>query len=90
MLKVQECSTSGGGSPQLHAVVKGIMSGMRVEFDFIYGDADLSVELVLPIDAFREFCSENDCLISAEAEGLRASLKRLVGLVAVVPASPTA
>jgi phenol/toluene 2-monooxygenase (NADH) P0/A0 len=31
-----------------------------VEFEFAIGDPDLSVELILPADAYREFCLHND------------------------------
>lgn len=30
-----------------------------VEFDFSFGDPDLSVDLILPKPAFEEFCSAN-------------------------------
>ncbi|WP_097459478.1 phenol hydroxylase subunit [Mangrovitalea sediminis] len=30
-----------------------------VEFDFSYGDSDLYVELILPVQAFSEFCANN-------------------------------
>lgn len=54
-----------GSRPKLQTVVRHITDAGVVEFDFIYGDPDLSVELVLPREAFREFCLENGCLVTA-------------------------
>jgi hypothetical protein len=85
MLKVEERLSHGGGPPQLQTVVTGITPGQRIEFSFVYGDPDLSVELVLPLEAFREFCSENNCRITVADAGMRASLKRLFGPVAITP-----
>ena len=31
-----------------------------VEFEFAIGDPDLAVELILPVDAYREFCRQHD------------------------------
>lgn len=53
----------GGDASEICARATGIKHGRLVEFTFIYGDPDLSVELVLPPAAFREFCVENGCHI---------------------------
>jgi phenol hydroxylase P0 protein len=36
--------------------VRGLRAGGFVEFDFLVGDGDLAVELILPMAAFKEFC----------------------------------
>lgn len=36
--------------------VTGLRSGRFVEFEFSINDADLTVELILPLRAFEEFC----------------------------------
>ena len=49
-----------------------------VEFDFSYGDSDLYVELILPDQAFREFCSANAVayLSDTDAAALDADRKK--------------
>ena len=37
--------------------VTGVRSGRYVEFEFSVNDADLTVELILPLSAFEEFCT---------------------------------
>ncbi len=37
--------------------VTGVRSGRYVEFEFSVNDADLTVELILPVSAFEEFCT---------------------------------
>lgn len=70
---------------QLQAVITGITPAQVIEFTFVYGDPDLAVELVLPLPAFREFCSENACRISAPDDRLWMTAKRLLGPTAVAP-----
>lgn len=41
-----------------------------VEFDFAIGEPDLSVELILPAEAFREFCRANRVIPIAPIEGV--------------------
>jgi len=43
-----------------------------VEFEFAIGDPDLCIELLLPANAFHEFCLANDVIVlepAAEQEG---------------------
>jgi phenol/toluene 2-monooxygenase (NADH) P0/A0 len=40
-----------------------------VEFDFAIGEADLSVELVMPVAAFHEFCRANRVIQITPLEG---------------------
>ncbi len=67
-----------GGRPKLQTVVRNLTDNGVVEFDFIYGDPDLSVELVLPIAAFREFCLENGCLVTTADPAASHAVLRLV------------
>ena len=66
------------GRPKLQTVVRNVTDNGIVEFDFIYGDPDLSVELVLPIAAFQEFCLENGCLVTAADPAASHAVLRLV------------
>lgn len=43
--------------------VTGTRRDRYVEFEFSLNDADLTVELVMPVDAFREFCRANDVVM---------------------------
>lgn len=45
---------------QFRAYVRilGTRLGRFVEFEYSLGDGDLSVELILPLKAFEEFCAE--------------------------------
>jgi hypothetical protein len=63
-------------------VVTGIRTGGYVEFNFLYGDPDLAVELVLPADAFREFSIENGCIVALADDRHRLLLSQLTGLQA--------
>ena len=65
-----------GAQPQ--TVVRHVTDNGIVEFDFIYGDPDLSVELVLPRAAFKEFCLENGCLVTAADPAASHAVLRLV------------
>ena len=58
--------------------VKGTRLGKFIEFEFSINDEDLTIELVLPVSAFQEFCaSQNATLLppdpAAEAEAERAA-----------------
>ncbi len=44
--------------------VKSIRNGRFVEFEFSIFDADLSVELIMPIAAFHEFCAAQNAIVS--------------------------
>jgi len=41
-------------------------TGRFVQFNFTVADPDLSVELVLPYEAFKEFCASNEASLSIE------------------------
>jgi hypothetical protein len=57
--------------------VTGVRRSQYIEFDFIMGDPDLSVELVMPMNAFRDFCRERQCEVVATDA---ASIQALVAL----------
>lgn len=46
--------------------VTGCRPGKFVEFDFAVGSPDLFVELILPEQAFAEFCQENGVVLLCE------------------------
>ncbi len=56
-------SLTGGSMGQSQTPLKkyvrvtGVRSGRYVEFEFSVNDADLTVELILPLAAFEEFCA---------------------------------
>lgn len=60
-------SHRGKGRKPLVRVTNSRSDGF-VEFDFSYGDADLYVELILPAEAFRQFCEANEVTFMSERE----------------------
>lgn len=48
--------------------VRRVDEGKFVEFDFAIGDPSLYVELVLPPDAFHEFCRHNRVEMMSDAQ----------------------
>ncbi|MGO9485725.1 MAG: phenol hydroxylase subunit [Rhodomicrobium sp.] len=58
--------------------VKGTRLGKFIEFEFSINDEDLTIELILPVAAFREFCASQSVTIlpsdpSAEVDAERAA-----------------
>ena len=58
--------------------IKGTRLGKFIEFEFSINDEDLSIELILPVAAFREFCAAQDVTLlppdpSAGADAERAA-----------------
>ena len=49
--------------------VRQIVREQFVEFDFAINDPELFVELILPLDAFKTFCRENDVIELTEEQG---------------------
>jgi phenol/toluene 2-monooxygenase (NADH) P0/A0 len=43
--------------------VKGTRLGKFIEFEFSINDEDLTIELILPVPAFREFCKAQNATI---------------------------
>lgn len=84
MLEIAKPQASSERQPKWQAIVTGITTAQVIEFTFVYGDPDLSVDLVLPLAAFREFCSENGAIIVVPDDRLRASVRRLVAPFPVI------
>lgn len=57
--------------------VLGTRSGRFVEFEFGIGSDDLKVELILPLQAFKEFCQARHAEILPPAEDVATELDRL-------------
>ena len=85
MLKAAISSPQQASPPHLQAVVTGVSGTQVIEFTFVYGDPDLSVELVLPLAAFLEFCIGNGCSVAVPDDRLRASVRRLIQPLPVAP-----
>ena len=47
-----------------HVRVTSVRNGKYVEFEFSVLDADLSVELIMPFQAFSEFCEAQNATVS--------------------------
>lgn len=65
------------GSTSAFVRVLGTRSGRFVEFEFGIGSEDLKVELILPFQAFKEFCQERHAEILQPAEEVATELDRL-------------
>ena len=57
--------------------VTGVRSGRYVEFEFSVNDADLTVELILPLAAFEEFCALQEVVRLPPADGVSTELEKL-------------
>lgn len=68
--------------PSLNATIRvtGIRRGRFVEFDYSVGDRDLSVELIMPLAAFDEFCRRDGTVVLPAADGVDASAAGAAGL----------
>ena len=58
----------------------GIRKGKFLEFDFTVGCAELTIELVMPYDAFREFCETNHVAEISCDMGVRTEFARLAAI----------
>lgn len=54
--------------------VTGIRRGRFIEFEYMVGDPDLCVELIMPIPAFAEFCERQNATID-DRGGLLTAIK---------------
>lgn len=88
MLKAHSQRLRSVDRPELRAVVRNVTAANVVEFDFVYGDPDLTVELVLPVPAFQDFCIENGCLVTAAEPGIAAEVLAFVSSGAATFISP--
>ena len=48
-----------------------------VEFEFAIGDPDLAVNLILPADAYRDFCRDNHAVLISPLQGTAIDHARL-------------
>lgn len=70
------------------AKVLGVRRDLFVEFRFIAGDPALSVELILPLPAFQEFCSVNDVKMLPVQCASKAAYERLCRRFDAKPGRP--
>jgi hypothetical protein len=91
MLKARNQQPRSVDRPKLQAVIRNVTAAQIVKFDFVYGDPDLTVELVLPVAAFRNFCIENGCLVTAAEPGVGTSVLDLVAsrVATFTPGAPS-
>lgn len=59
--------------------VLGLRRDRFVEFEFSVGDRDLTVELVLPIEEFRDFCRRERSILLPPDPAARSIFERLCG-----------
>ena len=57
--------------------VTGVRSGRYVEFEFSVNDADLTVELILPLAAFEEFCALQEAVRLPPAKEIAGEFEKL-------------
>ncbi len=57
--------------------ITGVRPNGLIEFDFAIGDPTLYVELMLPHDAFQEFCARNNVQHLSAEEAARVDHDRL-------------
>ena len=48
-----------------------------IEFEFAIGDPDLAVDLILPADAYRDFCRDNHAVLISPLQGTAIDRARL-------------
>lgn len=57
--------------------VQEVRDDKFIVFDFAIGAPDLSVELILPLKAFVEFCQANRVVYMTPAQGAQVDMERL-------------
>ena len=72
MVSFESVSTGGASLPQpeltRYARIRRVVNDKFIEFDFAIGDPSLYVELVLPKNAFDEFCRHNQVVMMTEEQ----------------------
>lgn len=66
-----------GGSITKYVRVTGTRRGRFVEFEFSINDSDLTVELILPLRAFEEFCTLQDAIVLPPAAAAAGAFEQL-------------
>jgi len=59
------------------ARIIGVRRGAYVEFEFTVGDEQLTVELIMPYQAFREFCADNSVQMQPVDDEIRADFEKM-------------
>lgn len=62
---------------QKYVRVTEVRDDKFVLFDFAIGDPELSVELILPLEAFREFCAMHQAVVMTPAQSEKLDQQRL-------------
>ncbi len=57
--------------------IVGVRLGRFIEFEFLLGDGDLAIELILPTKAFEEFCRDHSAKILTPDTETTAEVERL-------------
>lgn len=73
----RESSAAAMTGQRCYVRVTGALGNRFVAFEFSIGDPELSVDLVLLIDQFREFCARHDASFLTPEEGVRLDYERL-------------
>ena len=66
-----------GASIKKFVRVTGIRNERFVEFEFSINDSDLTVELILPLRAFDEFCTLQEAVVLPSEPGAVGELEKL-------------
>lgn len=68
-----------GIGPPLKKFVRitGVRLDRYVEFEFSINDADLTIELILPLSAFDEFCAVQGAVVLQPEPAMSSDLERL-------------
>jgi len=71
------------GESGIHTPIKkyvrviGVRNGRFVEFEFSINDADLTVELILPLRAFEEFCVLQEAIVLPPMSSVASEFEQL-------------
>ena len=61
---------------QKYVRIIGSRLGRYVEFEFSVNDSDLTVELILPLDAFYEYCHQQNATVQSPEPAVADELER--------------
>ncbi len=64
-------------TPACYVRITGVRGNGFIEFDFSIGDPTLYVELILPFDAFEEFCAHNQVQHLSAEDAARVDFDKL-------------
>jgi phenol hydroxylase P0 protein len=66
------------GQAQAFVRVTGTRRDAFVEFEFSINDEDLTVDLVMPVEEFREFCERENVTVLPPDETVRSTVERFL------------